>query len=92
MRRDRYHDYVTDLELADASASLAKGLLALRIDSLCRRANPSGCRSGFYEVMYDPCFMAYQIRVFFDSSTWTGHDGTTPWQIFRRKFLQPLIA
>lgn len=75
----RYHDLEMSKGYADA-------LFTLQIDSLCRRGNPNGCRSGFYRVTEDLYRDEWRITLYFDPSVWTGHDGRTPADILRPYF------
>lgn len=84
-RRDTYHDYVTRQELEECGGAFsADALLALRIDSLCRRAGHNVTGNAYYETTVDLEHECYHLRVVFDSGSWTGHDGTTPIDVFQR--------
>lgn len=81
-RRDTYHDYTPMRDLRNALRPLtAETLITLKIDSLCRRAGGNVTGNAYYRVWEDPRWECILFEVFFDSSSWTGHDGRSPVEI-----------
>lgn len=78
LRRDTYHDYITDAELEDMFCHRTPSEYQLR-RKFNSRIEPLRRRSGFYQVTNaielrtkDIQHMATTIEIRFDSAGWTG--------------------
>lgn len=73
MRRDNYHDYLTESELVDCGTYAGMRMLVdSRETSLALRNGARNVTSATLTTTYDMASRCYRMQVSFDSRAWTG--------------------